>query len=260
MTSVVPSSSFARQPLDIILSAIGNVRVMRALLAHGDALSVSRLAEDTWITPNGVRRVLHQLERAGVVEGLGSGRSRLFRTAPGHSIVSTLDTLFTAEHDRFEDMISRVRAAAEDDRIHAVWLFGSVARREDTIDSDLDLAIVVNTMAKEVDVIADTVRDRLGEHERHFGYAVSLVAMSLDDLKRLSSENAPLWRDLLRDGRVIKGFTPADLEMRLGKAVPSRERYRDDASGNLKTSRPGSRARAAQKGSGVPRGRQARAR
>jgi hypothetical protein len=47
ITAAVKAMSFARQSLDAILTGTGSVRVMRALLAHGGALSVSRLAADT---------------------------------------------------------------------------------------------------------------------------------------------------------------------------------------------------------------------
>jgi hypothetical protein len=45
--------SFIRQPLDLVMAGVGSVRVLRALLRHGGALSVSRLAKDTLMTPDG---------------------------------------------------------------------------------------------------------------------------------------------------------------------------------------------------------------
>src|ERR1022692_598522 len=86
MTFALKPMSFARQPLDHVLATAGNVRVMRTLLAHGGALSVTRVARDTRLTPNGVRRVLADLERSSVVEVLGSDHTRLFRVAQDHPI------------------------------------------------------------------------------------------------------------------------------------------------------------------------------
>jgi predicted nucleotidyltransferase len=203
------NTSFARYPMDKILGGAGGVRVMRALLAHGGALSVSRLAEDTRMTPDGVRGVLSDLERARVVEGLGSGRTRLFQAIASHPLVAALDTLFTAERSRFDEIIDTVKAATADPRIVATWLFGSVARGEDTVDSDLDIAIVIDADPGQVDTIADRVRDALLEHERRSGFSASVVSMSLADVARLSSERTPLWRNLLTDALVLQGFAPA---------------------------------------------------
>ena len=181
---------------------------MRALLAHGGAISVSRIAQDTAVTPDGVRGVLRDLERAGIVEGLGSGRTQLFRAVSSHPIGVALGALFAAERARFDDILASVASVAKDNRIVAAWLFGSVARGEDTRDSDLDVAIIIDAKPRDVDPIADKARDLLQEHERRLGFTASIVAIPLVDLGQLFSERSPLWADLQRDGRVLKGSTP----------------------------------------------------
>jgi predicted nucleotidyltransferase len=208
MTAAVKAMSFARQPLDAILTGTGSVRVLRALLAHGGALSVSRLAADTSLTPNGIRGVLADLELSGVVETLGGGHTRLFHAVEGHPLVTALDALFAAERKRFDTILSEVTAATADDRIVATWLFGSAARGEDTSSSDLDIAIMVIGEPAQVDVIADGVREALREHGKHLGFSASVVAMHPTDVRRLVRERAPLWSDLLRDAQVLKGVPP----------------------------------------------------
>lgn len=218
MTFALKPMSFARHPLDHVLAAAGSVRVMRALLAHGGALSVVRIARETRLTSNGVRRVLAELERSGVVEVLGSDHIRLYRAVQGHPIVEALDALFVAEQARFDTILDSVTSAAADERIVAVWLFGSVARHEDTVDSDFDIAIVVNLDPPRTDAVADGLRDRLREHEKRLGFTVSIVALPIGDIRRLSREHAPLWSDLVRDAQVLKGVPPDRLARRL--AVP----------------------------------------
>jgi predicted nucleotidyltransferase len=208
MTAAVKAMSFARQPLDAILTGTGSVRVMRALLAHGGALSVSRLAADTRLTPNGTRGVLADLELTGVVESLGGGHTRLFHAVAGHPLVAALDALFAVERKRFDAILSEVTAATTDDRILATWLFGSVARGEDTSSSDLDIAIMVIGDPAQVDVIADAVREALRVCGKRMGFSASVVAMHLTDVRRLIQERAPLWSDLLRDAQVLKGAPP----------------------------------------------------
>jgi predicted nucleotidyltransferase len=181
---------------------------MRALLAHGGALSVSRLAQETRMTPNGVRRVLADLEGAGVVEALGSGHSRLFRGFPSHPIVKALNALFEAERARFADILATVASAADDETILAVWLFGSVARGDDMIDSDIDIAIVIDAVPSRCDTVADDLRERLREHEARMGFTASIVSMPLSDVRRLARERAPLWAGLVQEAQVLKGVAP----------------------------------------------------
>jgi hypothetical protein len=40
------------------------------------------------------------------------------------------------------------------------------------------------------------------------GFSASVVAMHPADVRRLIQERAPLWRDLLRDARILKGSPP----------------------------------------------------
>ena len=208
MTATMQPTSFARQPLDAILSGTGSVRILRALAAHGGALSVSRLAADTNMTPNGTRGVLNDLEQTGVVEALGDGRTKLFRLKAAHPLAATLEYLFAAERSRFDSILYAIEGATKDNRITSVWLFGSVARSEDTCRSDLDIAILVNAAPDEVERITDIVREALHEHEKRIGFTASVVAMHTADVRDLIRQRAPLWSDLLRDAQVIKGPPP----------------------------------------------------
>jgi predicted nucleotidyltransferase len=205
-------TSFARRPLDHILSGGGGgVRVLRALLAHGGALTVARLAADSRMTPDGVRGVLSDLERARVVEVLGSGRTRLYRAVHEHPLVIGLEHLFAAERLRYEEMVGAVAGAAADERIVAVWLFGSVARQEDGPDSDFDVAIVADVDADGVDQVADAVREALREHADRSGFLVSVVSMSTDDVRHHHADGSAFWTGLTADAVIIKGETPVSL-------------------------------------------------
>ena len=211
MTRPLQSMSFQRQPLDAILAGPGSVRVLRALLAHGGALSVARLAADTRLTAEGVRGVLAELARCGVAEAIGQGRVRLFRAVTGHPMTAALDALFVAERARFDAMVSAITQCAADSRIAALWLFGSVSRGQDRPDSDLDLAAVIAADAAEVDRITDALRDLLAVQQQQFAFSASVVALSLDDVRCHAQQQTPLWDGLMRDARPLKGLAPGRL-------------------------------------------------
>jgi predicted nucleotidyltransferase len=207
----MPPTSFARQPYDVILSSGGAIRILRALLSHGGSLSVSRLAMDATMTPDGVRGVLVNLEWCGVVEMVGSGRSRLYRAVGGHPLVGGLENLFAAERRRYEGMLAAIAEAAVDPQIAAVWLFGSVARHEDGPDSDLDVAVVVEGGADDIDRISNRVRETLSAESDRTGFRVSVVSMSMDDVRRHHDEGSVLWSGLAPHAVPVKGPTPARL-------------------------------------------------
>lgn len=218
MTRPLRSMSFIRQPLDLVLAGAGSVRVLRALIAHGGALSVSRLAQDTMMTPDGVRGVLADLERLRVIESLGSGRIRLFRAAPDHPVIRALEVSFDAERARFDDIKIAIIGAVADERILAAWLFGSVARGEDTPESDVDVALVVDGDSATTNAVADRVREAMARSEMRLGIATSIVTATPNDVLRHANESSRLWVDLLRDGQALKGPSPD----RLAAAIAAR--------------------------------------
>ena len=217
MSRPLKEMSFARQPLDKILSSGGSVRIMRALLAHGSYLSAPRVADDTHMAVNGVRDVLADLEMAGVVESTGSARARLVRAIPNHPIVAALGALFEAERARFRDILAALKEVSADSRISAAWLFGSVARTEDRVDSDWDVAMVVDGDAIETARVAGWVRDLVEEHERRLGFTASIVPFALSDIPQLASGGSTLWSGLLNDAQVLKGPEPRNLAERAGR-------------------------------------------
>ncbi len=152
---------------------------------------MSLLARDTGVTAQGVQDVLAVLGRASLVQRPGSHRTHLYRASDRHPLVQALAATFAAEQQRFDRILSAVRAADES-RIIGVWVFGSVARREDTIDSDLDIAVVIDAEDAVITEIADMIRDRLREAGDELGFAPSVVPMSSADVRRLRSEGAQL--------------------------------------------------------------------
>jgi len=200
-------TSFARQPLDFILSGGGAIRVLRALLAHGGQLPVSRLAVDAQMTPAGTRKVLHELARIGLVDQAGSGRSVLYQAVASHPLVSGFEQIFAAERRRYTSMIDAVQSAVSPPEILAAWLFGSVARQLDGPSSDFDIAVIIDG---DVDRLADRVRAAVREIGDRGGFRVSITAMSPEDVTSHSDENSAFWLGLT--GAIpLKGDSPKRL-------------------------------------------------
>jgi DNA-binding transcriptional ArsR family regulator len=113
MAQQLAKTSFARQPLDVVLSRGGAIRVLRALLQHGEPLSVTRIASDTRLTPGGVRAVLDELVETRIVRVVGSGRTQLYYIPGENPFARPLEALFRAETARLSEMLKQVAATAE---------------------------------------------------------------------------------------------------------------------------------------------------
>jgi predicted nucleotidyltransferase len=126
-------------------------------------------------------------------------------------MADALTTLFEAERQHADALLETIRRAAV--RLEppplAVWLYGSVARGEDTPASDVDVAIVSalpNPTAQ-----ADTLRDRIANELQERDQRVSVIALAPKDVRRLARERAEIWTELVRDAAVLAGYDPAGL-------------------------------------------------
>jgi hypothetical protein len=96
-------------------------------------------------------------------------------------------------------------------QLTAVWMFGSTARGEDTVASDLDIAVVIDGSDYEMTAIAGEISSDLVTPGEWYGFQPSVVSICLKDIPKLEADGARLWRDLQADGRRIAGCSATPL-------------------------------------------------
>lgn len=211
-----PSSnrqSVLRRPLSAIFGSEGNVRVLREMFRHGAELSAPSIAERAGLSRQHVLRVLGGLNELGVTEAVGVGRHPSYRIRPAHFLHASMDSLFRDEEARFQRIRDAIRVSAGADPAPvAVWLYGSVARGEDTPRSDVDVTVVIG----KADVERETqeMRERLRAAEESLGFSASVVGISSSDVLRLSPDDS-WWGAMARDAIALVGPDPARLAARL---------------------------------------------
>jgi predicted nucleotidyltransferase len=201
-------SSVLHHPLDQILGSPVLVRVLRVIAGHGGQMSAGIVAHRAEVTRTSARNALYSLVRAGVVESAGSGGSVLYRLRGAHPLAPVIGALFSAEADRASRILESVRAAAEQLQPppRAVWLFGSVARRQDHLGSDLDLAVVGT--GDDVEAQAEQLREALDEIGREHHLRPSVITITLEEARRMADEGAAFWKNIERDAIALMGQAP----------------------------------------------------
>lgn len=211
--------SFLRHPLSTLLGTEASVRVLRELALHGNELTTTVLAQRTGITDQSVRNIVNSLLPTGVLKVYGQGRATSYQLDVKHPIGRSLLNLFHAEEERLEAIRRAVARAAQQMAPSplAVWVFGSVARREDRPDSDLDLLLVVeDDDTTERDAVI--FRDLLESLQREQQIMVSVVPLSSRDIERMSGAGDPFWNEILRDAIPWHGKRPEALARSLRRA------------------------------------------
>ncbi len=143
----------------------------------------------------------------------------LYRLRSDHPLSSVLSTLFEAEERRFQSILDGARSAAESGGpgLIAFWMFGSVARGEDFVGSDLDFVLVAEADA--LPRLADAVRDGLAAPAVRLGFTLALVTLGTDDVLRLAAKRDPWWTGVTRDVVPLIGGHPEYLMAALRRAV-----------------------------------------
>jgi predicted nucleotidyltransferase len=196
--------SHVRYPLTAVLGSAGSVRMLRALVSDRSPQSAPHLARMTGLSPQGARLVLDALARQQLVKVHGTGRALLYALDESHVFAHALIALFQEEQQRWEQLMATIREvlARRGSAVRAAWLYGSVARGEDTPSSDLDIALLVAGSA-----VADQVREDLMPLEDAQRLRISVTALTPRELAALP-EHDRWWSDVVRDARVLKGSAP----------------------------------------------------
>lgn len=221
MRTPTAPESFLRFPTSTLLATPGSVRVLRELLGADAPAAVRTLAERTRLSAQTVRNALAGLEAGGIVEGLGRGRSRLYRADVGHPLYLPLGALFGAEEERFTTLTDALRSAigALAPAPLGAWVYGSVARGTDVPDADMEVALVAPDEDAETPV--RRLREMLGPIQDVQRVWVSLVGLSPSEVRRLSGGDR-WWRNATEPHLSLFGKRPSELAEELER--PSRPR------------------------------------
>ena len=198
------AQSHIRFPLTSVLGAAGNVRVLRVLATDPAGHSAPHLARTAGLSPQGTRLVLKTLSQQQLVTVRGSGRSQLYFLNEASPLAQAVSGLFQSEQQRWDTLLARIRAmlAKHGPHLMAAWVYGSVARGEDTAQSDVDVALLVSDQAA-----AERVRDDLADLGAAQQLEISVVALTPSELAALPPDDQG-WTGVIEDGKVLKGVAP----------------------------------------------------
>src|SRR5947209_13984496 len=134
-------------PLDDAFASRGHVRVLRALdrLPEGFRASAREIARRAGLAHNRASEVLADLTAQGLADVEHIARSDLYRINRRHALFPGVHDLFARERNVGPELerFLRRRVRALVDGADEAYLFGSVARKEERVGSDIDLAVVV---------------------------------------------------------------------------------------------------------------------
>ncbi len=178
--------------------------VLIVLAGSSTPRSGREIARRAGRSKTGVQHVLERLVDQGIIECLPAGNAQLYSLNHRHLLAGAVEQMAGAHAEltrRLREKISSWEIPA----MHAS-LFGSAARSDGDIHSDIDLLIVrpINLDPEseqwrtQIDALAENVR-------RWTGNNAGIVEISTADLPRLVEEQPPILAELRRDAIELAG-------------------------------------------------------
>jgi predicted nucleotidyltransferase len=143
-----------------------------------------------------VQGVLKTLTQLGLVNTQTIGRAGVHTVNEDHVSVASLRALL----DPIAMLTDTVRDVVGDE-VQTVILFGSIARGEAKINSDVDLVVIAPSEWGGRTDLEDAVRRRLGND-------CDVLVFTLEDFTRLQVNGEPVAREILTDGVALLGSIP----------------------------------------------------
>ena len=140
-----------------------------------------------------VQEALKKLTQLGLVNTQTIGRAGVHTVNDDHVAVAPLRALV----DPIAALTATVRESIDDD-VQTVILFGSVARGESEITSDVDLAVIAAEDWKGRTDLQDAVRTRVGNN-------CDVLVFTPSEFTALRKSREPVVRSILTDGIALIG-------------------------------------------------------
>lgn len=188
--------------LNSIFSAPSAVSLLRELSIRNTGLTGRELARITNLTPQSAHNTLANLEALKIVNRITAGRSHYFTLNRNHYLnKQIIENLYAYEREYINAIFESIKKSLGKWSISLI-IFGSVARRDETVESDLDLCIVYKGKKALVEEKISSLRDKLFNE---FGVNLAPFYITEREFKSRAKNIKPPIDNIIKEGNVISG-------------------------------------------------------
>jgi predicted nucleotidyltransferase len=190
--------------LDEIFSRWSNVAVLRALNKYAVGISGREVARVAGITVKNCFIALNDLEDIGIVTRIRGGRDHLFSLNREHFLVKQGIIPLLQVESEFAGVIFKEIRKKLKSKCNSVYLFGSVARKEEVAESDMDLCIIydITNNKKQLEETVFALQSLI--HKKYFVNVAPFYITVNDFIKRAKNDKPPV-SEIIKEGKLIFG-------------------------------------------------------
>lgn len=194
----------AGEPLGEILFGKTRRAILLLLYGHPDEeYYLRQIARMTGVGMGGLQREIAALRNAGIIVGTPRGRQVFYRANPDCSIYRELKNLLTKTAGAVD--VLRKALTPLSDRIEFAFVFGSVARGQERVGSDLDILVAGSVSFAEVSKALRGAQETLGRE-------INPSVYSSGELRRKAAEGHHFLATVLAAEKIFVIGTEHDLK------------------------------------------------
>jgi predicted nucleotidyltransferase len=185
----------ASDPLGDLIFGQTRGRILARIFGHPDErFYVRQISRDSGTSVGAVQRELESLFQTGLIVRSMSGRQVYYQANRNHPVFAEIRSLVAKTVGIFQILRSALTPFA--DRVSLAFLYGSVARRAEGAESDVDLMVVG-------DVTLDEILAEMAPAERMIGRTINPTVYSTKELKEKLQSGNHFLRSVMRGEKVI---------------------------------------------------------
>lgn len=188
--------------LNQLFSSAASVSILRELSLRAKGTTGRELARAAGLTHQAAHNTLSKLEALNVVHREHLGNAHYFIANRKHFLLKNIiEPIFQSEQKYSALLFGKIKNALGNNSV-SVILFGSVARRDETIESDLDICIIYSSNKKLLEEIISKLREEL---YNEFGVTLAPYYITKTDfIKKYKAKKAPV-NEIVKEGKLISG-------------------------------------------------------
>lgn len=194
-----------KQPLDDLFGNPNNVKVLRHMVLYPSQVITGRgIARELGMSHATCTRSLNSLVNTGLLIRRRVGNSATYEIARDSALyMDILEPAFRVELRLLQRLADTLLTGIKG-KVLSVYLFGSVARGEDTLSSDIDIMVLIRRQADKyaVEAALETNREKA---YRLFRIGVSTMVYDEEEFKRMTAKKSPLAEEVISEGVLLTG-------------------------------------------------------
>ncbi len=185
--------------LEHLITSQAKRRLLKLFITNPESDFYTReIAKLTGESPNGVRRELAHLEKAGLVKSRREGNLKYYSLVQDFPFYPELKKIIYATVGLGDYLSAKFK---EPQQIELAFIYGSVAKNGETAKSDIDLFVVGEIDESELHSLVSQVESDI---RRNINY----VLMSRDEFQKRLSEGESFVKRVMKEDKIILKGNP----------------------------------------------------